>query len=112
VKMEARRKSRIDFTNVVAEVKMVEDELTLQTLSLTALGGTISADGTTVRLAPRKSPFKVAARVQNLDAARALELFTDRNVLAGNFNADLNLAGVGTESEDLTRSLMGTIQGH
>jgi len=111
-KVDSLRKSKMDFNNLIADVKMVDDQVTLQTFSVGAFGGKISADGTTIRLAHRKAPFHLTAQLQNLDASRAMTFATDHNVLAGMFNGEVNLSGVGTDKSDLTNSLSGALQGH
>jgi len=112
VKIGSLRKSKLEFSNVVADVRLKEDELTVQTLSMGAFGGKLSANGSTFHLAHPKTPFKLVAQAQNVDMAQALSLATDHKILSGAFNGELNFSGAGTEQEDLVRSLSGTLQGH
>ena len=111
-KIDSLRKSTLDFSNVVADVKMVDDEITFQTLSMGALGGKVSANGTTVRIAQPKIPFHVAVQAQNVEAGQALTLFGERKLLAGTVGSDLNFTGAGTDKADLIRSLSGGLEGH
>jgi AsmA protein len=111
-KIDDLRKSNIDFKNVVADAKLIEDQLTLQVLSFDAFGGKVSANGTTVRLGGPKSQFQLAARAQNIEMAQALTWATDRKVISGAFGGDLDFSGAGLDQEDLTHSLSGSLQGH
>ncbi len=111
-KIDSLRKSTLDFSNVVADVKMVDDEITLQTLSMGAFGGKVSANGTTVRLAQPKMPFHVVVQAQNVEAGQALTLVGERKLLAGTLGSDLNFNGAGTDKADLIRSLSGGVEGH
>ncbi len=111
-KIDSLRKSTLDFSNIVADVKMVDDEITFQTLSMGALGGKVSANGTTVRIAQPKIPFHVAVQAQNVEAGQALTLFGERKLLAGTVGSDLNFTGAGTDKADLIRSLSGGLEGH
>ncbi len=111
-KIDSLRKSTLDFSNVVADVKMVDDEITMQTLSMAAFGGKISANGTTVRIAQPKMPFHVAVQAQNVEAGQAMTLLGERKLLAGTLGSDLNFTGAGTDKADLIRSLSGGVEGH
>ena len=111
-KIDVLRKSKVDFNNVVADAKIVEDEVTVQTLSMGAFAGKISANGTTLRLARRKMPFHLIAQAQNVDAAQALRLVSERKLLTGTLNSNLNLSGAGTDKDDLIHSLSGSLDGH
>ena len=111
-KIDDLRKSNVDFKNLVADAKLVEDEVTLQVLSFDAFGGKVSANGTTIRLAGPKTPFRLTARAQNIEVAQALTLATDRKVFSGAFGGDFNFSGTGTDKEDLIHSLSGSLQGH
>jgi len=93
-------------------VKMVDDEITMQTLSMAAFGGKISANGTTVRIAQPKMPFHVAVQAQNVEAGQAMPLLGERKLLAGTLGSDLNFTGAGTDKADLIRSLSGGVEGH
>jgi AsmA protein len=111
-KIDSLRKSTLNLSNVVADVKMVEDEVTLTTLSMGAFGGKVSANGTTVRLAQRKMPFHVVVQAQNVEVSQALTFVGERKLLAGTLESDLNFSGAGTDKADLIRSLSGAIEGH
>jgi len=111
-KIDVLRKSNLDLRNLVADAKLVEDQLTLDVFSFDAFGGKVSANGTSVKLSGRKMPFKLAARAQNVEMVQALALVTDRKILSGSFAGDLNFSGAGVDAEDLTRTLSGSLQGH
>jgi AsmA protein len=111
-KIDSLRKTKVDFSNVVADVKIIEDEVTVQTFSMGAFGGKISADGATLHLARRKMPFHIAARAENVDVAQALTIATERKLVTGKLNGKLNLAGTGTDKDDLIHSLSGSVDGH
>lgn len=112
VKIGALHKSKLEFSNVLADLRLKEDELTVQTLSMGAFGGKLSVNGSTFHLAHTKAPFKLVAQAQSVEVAQALSLATDYKILSGTFNGELNFSGAGTDQEDLIRSLSGTLQGH
>jgi AsmA protein len=110
VKVGSLRKSHIELKNVVAEANLVEDELSFKTLSTEVWGGSATANGTKLRLAHPEAPFTVVAHFKDVDVGRGQQLFSDRRLLAGNFNGDVNLSGVAT-TEELLRTLSGNLQG-
>ena len=107
------RMSELDMKNVRVVAKMEEDLFTVQTLNAGLAGGTVSADGTTMRLgpAPDKRPFDAKLSMKNIDLGEALNMVSDKKVMDGTFSGDINLKGVGRELDSLSQSLAGVIQG-
>lgn len=110
-KIDSLRQSKTDFSNVTADVKMVDDELTLQLFSMEAFGGKVSANGSTFRLAG-KAPFHLNAQLHNLDATRAMEFTTDHRLLAGILTSQVNVSGLRADKGGVQRSLSGALDGH
>ena len=107
------RMKDLELTNLVAELKMVNDLIEVERFTTGVYGGTVSAGGSSVRLGPEpaKRPFELKAQVQGMNMAQALEARTPKKVLGGTFNGELNLQGVGYEVESLQQRLAGAIQG-
>ncbi len=106
------RKSKLDVTDVRVDLRIADDEVTLQTLSAAAFGGKVSADGTKIHLAQRRVSFHLAAQAQNIEVGQALSFAGERKVLAGSMATTVNLSGTGTEKAELLRSASGALDGH
>jgi AsmA protein len=107
------RMSELDMKNVLVVAKMEEDLFTVQTLNAGLAGGTVSADGTSMRLgpAPDKRPFDAKLSLKGIDLGQALSMVSDKKVLDGNFSGDIKLQGVGRELGSLSQTLAGVIEG-
>ena len=110
----ALRMNEMDLSNIVAELKMVDDLITVERFTTGVYGGTVSANGSSVRLGPASAqrPFELKAEVKGMDVAQAMSLATARKVLGGKFDGQLNLTGVGYEVESLQQRLAGAIDGN
>jgi AsmA protein len=107
------RMNELDLSNMVAELKMVDDLITVERFTTGVYGGTVSASGSTVRLGPdpAQRPFELKAEVRGMDVAQALSKRVPRQVLNGKFDGQMNLTGVGYEMESLQERLAGAIDG-
>ncbi|HYO56617.1 AsmA family protein [Archangium sp.] len=112
-KMGALRMNEMDLSNMVAELKMVDDLITVERFTTSIYGGTVSANGSTVRLGPEPAqrPFELKAEVRGMNVAQALSTRVPRKVLDGKFDGQMNLAGVGYEVKSLQERLAGAIDG-
>lgn len=110
----AVRYMEMDLTQLRADIKMVDDLITVERLSANMYGGKVVADGTHVRLGPlpEKRPFEAKVKVEGVDMKQALAAFTPRQVLGGTFNGDVNVKGVGYTPEQLQQTLLGAINGN
>jgi AsmA protein len=110
----ALRMNEMDLSNMVAELKMVDDLITVERFTTGIYGGTVSANGSSVRLGPESArrPFELKAEVKGMDVAQAMTLATPRKVLGGKFDGQLNLTGVGYAVESLQQRLAGAIEGN
>ena len=95
------------LTDIVADVVVQEDHVTLNTAQLKAFGGTINAAGTELRLAHPKEPFHLVTKLNDIGTDGLLALVTDRKLLAGKFNGGLDFRGAG----DLEKTLAGVVEG-
>ncbi|HZA52277.1 MAG TPA: AsmA family protein [Myxococcaceae bacterium] len=106
------RLKRVQMSNVVVRMKMVDDEITLEQLRAGAFGGSITGDGTKIALGPAKRPFEVKLAAKNVELGEALARGNaTKKALAGSFNGEINLKGAGYEMENLNEALAGVIQG-
>jgi AsmA protein len=110
----ALRMNEMDLSNMVAELKMVDDLITVERFTTGIYGGTVSAGGSSVRLGPEPAqrPFELKAEVRGMDVAQAMSKRVPKKVLDGKFDGQMNLTGVGYEMESLKQRLGGAIQGN
>jgi AsmA protein len=94
-------------TDIVADVAMQEDHVTVNTAQLKAFGGTINAGGTELRLAHPKEPFHVVTKLDNVGLDNLLALGTSKKLMAGKFNGAIDFRG----AEDLEKTLAGVLDG-
>jgi len=94
-------------TDIVADVVMQEDHVTVNTAQLKAFGGTINAGGTELRLAHPKEPFHVVTKLDNVGLDNLLALGTSKKLMAGKFNGAIDFRG----AEDLEKTLAGVLEG-
>src|SRR5258707_3986257 len=94
-------------TDIVADVAMQEDHVTVNTAQLKAFGGTINAGGTELRLAHPKEPFHVVTKLDNVGLDNLLALGTSKKLMAGKFNGTIDFRG----AEDLEKTLAGVLEG-
>ena len=55
-KIGALRMNEMDLSNMVADLKMVDDLITVERFTTGIYGGTVSANGSSVRLGPEPRP--------------------------------------------------------
>jgi AsmA protein len=95
------------MTDIVADVAVQEDHVTVNTAQLKAFGGTINAGGTEMRLAHPKEPFHIVTKLNDIGAEGLLALVTDHKLLAGKLNGGIDFRGAG----DLEKTLAGVAEG-
>ncbi|MCY1073089.1 AsmA family protein [Archangium lansingense] len=112
-KIGALRMNEMDLSNMVAQLKMVDDLITVERFTTGIYGGTVSASGSSVRLGPEAAqrPFELKAEVKGMNMAQALAPRVPRKVLDGKFDGQMNLSGVGYEMKSLQDRLAGAIDG-
>ena len=106
------RSGNLVLTDVKAKVALADGILSLEALDAAAFGGRISGSGTRVNLAPREPTWKLAARLDGLDAAKALGAFAPGgkpSPLEGELDGTLALDGAGVEWAALRDRLEGTV---
>ena len=101
----------VPWRNVVLDLSMQDDAVTVKTLSLDVAGGQLRADGTTARLGPAAIPFDLKLSARGLDLAQALTFAGKGKPLSGTFDGNLALAGQGTTPGALEKTLKGTVKG-
>jgi AsmA protein len=111
VKLGTVRMQKLDFKDVVARVKVVEDEVTVEEGRLEAFGGRVSAAGTRMKLAHPKEPFRIAAELTGVQLQQATSLFSPREVVSGKMNGKIDLNGTGLTFATLAPTLTGLLAG-
>lgn len=110
--IDALRLEKMDLSQVVVKMKMVDDAITLDQLRANAYGGSITGDGTKIALGPAKRPFEANLSVKGFQLGDFLARNDPKKkALTGTFNGDVALKGVGYEVENLNESLAGLIRG-
>lgn len=98
---------RLEATDVKVRAVLSRGTLTLEEMDAAVFGGRVSAAGTTVSLAQREPTWKLAAKLSALDLARTTQAFAGRAPLLGKVDGTLEVAGVGTEWNELRPLLTG-----
>jgi AsmA protein len=108
------RYTETDMSNVVAHITMVDDLIKVEKFSSAVYGGTVVADGTTVRLGPlpEQRPFEAKVVMQGVDVASTMASRTPKKVMTGTFNGNVDLKGVGYTPDKLKQTLLGAINGN
>jgi AsmA protein len=101
----------MDARNVVVRVKVDEDRVTFDEARLEAFGGTVSAKGTTAKLAGPDQPFEVALDLNDLAGAKALKILSKRDVIDGKLDATVKLTGKAADPSAIAKSLSGDLSG-
>jgi AsmA protein len=112
VKIDKLTMKKQTVTDVVADVTMQEDAIQVKSARLKAFGGTVSADGSELKLAHPNEPFHLITRLDGVGLDNLVALGTDHKLLAGKFNGTVDLKGGGQERTDLAQSLAGVLDGH
>lgn len=95
-------------TDIVADIKLREDDLLLTTAQMKAFGGAASAGGSELKLAHPQAPFHLVAKLDQVGLEGLVAIATDHKLLSGKFNGDIDLTGAG----DLAKTLSGSVEGH
>ncbi|HEU4386073.1 MAG TPA: AsmA-like C-terminal region-containing protein [Anaeromyxobacteraceae bacterium] len=102
---------KAEARDVTAVIRVKGDEVVVEKGEASAFGGSLSADGTRVRLASPDEPFQAKLTVRNVDVQQALLPFTDKKILSGRFDGVVDLGGGGLGKPDLGRTLAGLLSG-
>src|SRR6218665_369696 len=110
----ALRMNEMDFSDLIAELKMVNDLITVERFTTGVYGGTVSASGSSVRLGPPEAqrPFVVKAEAKGLDMAQATATRAPKKGLGGKVDGQMDLQGVGYEISSLQERMAGGIHGN
>ncbi len=98
---------RLQATDVKARAVLSRGTLTLQQMDATVFGGKVSGAGTTVSLAQQKPTWKLAANLSGVDVAQATKAFAGEAPLLGKLDGTLDVAGAGTDWNDVRPILTG-----
>jgi AsmA protein len=109
----ALRYKEMDLSNMVTDIKMVDDLITVERFSSGVYGGKVVADGTNVRLgpAPEKRPFVAKVKAEGINMKQVLAARSPKQVMDGTFNGNVDLQGVGYTPDQLEQTLLGAING-
>jgi AsmA protein len=111
VKLGTVRMKGLDARNVLARVRVKEDEVTVDEARLDAFGGSVSAAGTKVRLARKDAPFRIVADLKGIAAEQGLAMLWDQKVVSGAVDARLDLSGAGLEPGRIAEAATGALGG-
>jgi AsmA protein len=111
VKIDRLIQKKQELTDIVADVTMVEDQITVNKAQLKAFGGTVDASGTQTKLAHPSEPFRVALKIANVELANTVALASEKKILGGKFSGNVDLKGGGQKLADLAKTLAGVIDG-
>jgi AsmA protein len=112
VKIDKLTMKKQTVTDIVADISVKEDEVKVNTAKLKAFGGTVSADGSELKLAHPKEPFHAITKLDGVDLSNLIAMGTEHKLLAGKFNGTIDLKGGGQEMKDLAETLAGVLDGH
>ncbi len=110
--IDSLRMHQMDLSRVLAQVKLVDDALTLEKFSVGAFGGELVADGTALKLAHPEAPYAIHAQVRSIKVGSAMAFATPHAWLDGNFSGDLNLTGSGRSLDAMAKTMSGVVSGH
>jgi AsmA protein len=99
------------LTAVRAKLELKEDQVTFTEGRFGIWSGTVDLAGTQARLAPADRPFKLKARIEQVQLAALLAAFTEKKVADARLDAEVALAGKGEGSGAIMKALDGTIEG-
>ncbi len=110
----ALRFKEMDLSNMVTEIKMVVDLITVTRFSSGLYGGKVVADGTSIKLGPvpEQRPYEAKVKAEGIDMKQALAARTPKQVLGGLFNGNVDVKGVGYTPEKIQQTLLGAINGN
>lgn len=111
VRIGQLRVGKVDARDVVARIQVKGDDVVVEKGDASALGGTVSAAGTRMRLAHPNEPFQAKLQAKGVELEQALAPFTSRKVLSGKFDGDVDLSGGGRDTADLVKTLVGLLAG-
>ena len=111
VRVGLLRLRKVDARDVVARIRVEGDEVVVEKGDASALGGTVSAAGTRLRLAHPNEPFQAKLKAKGVELEQALAPFTSKKVVTGRFDGDVDLSGGGREKADLVKTLAGLLAG-
>jgi AsmA protein len=108
------RYTDMNMSNIVAHITMVDDLIKVEKFSSGVYGGTVVADGTTMRLGPlpEQRPFEAKVVMQGVDVASTMASRTPKKVMTGTFNGNVDLKGVGYTPDKMKETLLGAINGN
>lgn len=111
--LDALRYHQQDFSHVALDLRMLNDTITLDRFSCGAMGGSINASGSKVSLGPAKMPFDAHLKLKGIEISQALAAAgKSPKWVTGSFNGTIDLAGTGTDKENLVKALVGEVQGN
>lgn len=99
------------LTALRARLELKEDQATFTEGRFGIWAGTVDLAGTQARLAPADRPFKLKARVEQVQLAALLAVFTEKKVADARLDAEVALAGKGEGSGAILKALDGTVEG-
>lgn len=105
------RLRKVDARDVRLLLRVEGDEVVVEKGEAAAFGGSLSAAGTRMRLAHAREPFQAKLAARGVELEQALLPFSNRKIVSGAFDGEVDLRGGGREKADLARTLAGLLSG-
>ena len=98
--------SNIDYTDLTAKLRVLPEITHIDSYSAKTMGGTVTGSGT---FEPKTPRFDITSKVENVNLAEYFRYKYPElsNVLVGKLSGDIQLAGSGSQWEQLAKTLTG-----
>jgi AsmA protein len=107
IAVDKLRGGHLEATNVKARAVLSRGTLTLEQLDAGVFGGSVSGAGTQVSLAGKEPSWKLAAKLVQVDLAKASTAFAGRAPLLAKVDGTLDVSGAGTGWEEIQKAVTG-----
>jgi AsmA protein len=112
VKLGALVAKNVELKDVVLDLNVHDDLVTLSTVTAGLYGGKVDASGTTLHLSEERAPFELKAKMEKVDVGQLLTRRSGgKKTLGGSLGCSAQLSGARGEGVDIAKTLTGTVQG-
>ncbi len=104
--------ARLAYDTLKCDLNIDAGRATAKTMSVNALGGTFSGNGTELSVVDEHGPFHMLGQIDNLDLDQTTGyLMNTKGVIRGRFSGKVDLKGVGTTPDEMKAHLDGKLKG-
>lgn len=107
IAVDKLRGGHLEATNVKARAVLSRGTFTLEQLDAGVFGGSVSGAGTQVSLGGKEPTWKLAAKLSQVDLAKASTAFAGRAPLLAKVDGTLDVSGAGTGWEEIKKAVTG-----